>query len=105
MTLKRAGYTIYVRETGSRTINRLTLASIAAREARDYELHKILVSPRGRLLLSLSDLDNLHRRVPILSSSLTLTMKLSLERKRDKEVYYPSRFFTPNTFAVKQCIH
>lgn len=93
MTLKQAGYT-YERQDHARLISRLTLASITAREARDYELHKILVSPRGRLLLSLSDLDNLHRRVPILSSPLTLAMKLSLERKRDKEIYYPSRFLS-----------
>lgn len=34
---------------------------------------RVLYPPRYReLLLSLSDLDNLHRRVPILSSPLTL---------------------------------
>jgi hypothetical protein len=36
------------------------------------------------LLLSLSDLDNLHRKVPILSPPLALTMRLSPERERER---------------------
>jgi len=57
------------------------------------------------LLLSLSDLDNLHRKVPILSPPLSLAARLSLgrkkEREREREIYYLSRFFL-SSYAVRQ---